>query len=120
MRETREPWVIRPKPHGSAGTVRRVDHSGLPAIQLPDGLAKARTTPRFDEASVPAGLLRSHRIAAGVWGVLQVLEGEVTFVLEHAGTRRTLRAGEDQVIQPDTSHHVELGAGAAFEIDFYR
>ena len=97
-----------------------MDGAGLESIQLPVGVEHVRTTPRFDEGSVPAGLLRAHRVAPGAWGVLRVLDGEVTFVLEDAGARRTLGAGEEQVIQPDTPHHVELGADAAFVVDFYR
>ena len=40
---------------------------------LPPGLAWQRTTDDFDATSVPAGLLRSHRIAPEVWGELEVV-----------------------------------------------
>ena len=36
--------------------------------QLPDGLEHVRTTDVFDNTTVPAGLLRAHRVADGVWG----------------------------------------------------
>lgn len=92
----------------------------LEAIQLPVGLDHVRTTPRFDASSVPAGLLRAHQVASGVWGVLHVLEGRVVFVLEHSGERRELGAGERQVIEPEVLHHVEPGEGAVFEVEFHR
>jgi tellurite resistance-related uncharacterized protein len=40
------------------------------SVPLPDGLVLDRTTDEFDEHTVPAGLLRDHRVAAGVWGRL--------------------------------------------------
>lgn len=40
--------------------------------QLPDGLVLIRTTDVFDNATVPASLLRAHRVADGVWGRLVV------------------------------------------------
>ncbi|MCB0991196.1 MAG: DUF1971 domain-containing protein, partial [Acidimicrobiales bacterium] len=39
---------------------------------LPDGLEHVRTTDIFDNDTVPAGLLRAHRVADGVWGRLVV------------------------------------------------
>ncbi len=79
-----------------------------------------RSTRRFDVDSVPGGLLSAHRIAPGVWGELRVFEGEVTFVLEETGATRQLHAGERQVIEPDTSHHVEPAPGAEFAVSFHR
>jgi len=92
----------------------------LTAIQLPEGAEFVRSTRRFDVDSVPGGLLSAHRIAPGVWGELRVFEGEVTFVLEETGATRQLHAGERQVIEPDTSHHVEPAPGAEFAVSFHR
>ncbi|WP_443028688.1 DUF1971 domain-containing protein [Sphingopyxis sp. Root214] len=47
----------------------------------PDGPVKIgapepyRSTPIFDETTLPAGLRREHRTKVGVWGVIRVLEG---------------------------------------------
>lgn len=89
--------------------------------ELPDGLVLRRTTPDFDETTVPAGLTREHRIAPNVWGLLRVLAGEVVFVEEDRddGGRTTLRAGDEMVIVPDTPHHVEPGTGALFHVEFH-
>lgn len=92
----------------------------LHELELPAGVAHVRTTPTFDAATVPPGLLRAHQVAEGVWGVLRVLAGTVTFVLEATGDRRTLRAGDHQVIQPLALHHVEPGPDARFEVEFHR
>lgn len=44
--------------------------SGATDGQLPNGLELARTTDVFDNDTVPAGLLRAHRVANGTWGRL--------------------------------------------------
>ena len=47
---------------------------------LPPGLMLHRTTDVFTDTTVPAGLLRAHRVAQGLWGRLVVLEGRLRFV----------------------------------------
>jgi tellurite resistance-related uncharacterized protein len=88
---------------------------------LPDGLGHVRTTEVFDNATVPAGLLRAHRVAAGLWGRLVVHSGEITFVFEdHPDQPITVRAGGSVAIPPDRPHHLELGEPARFAIEFHR
>lgn len=88
--------------------------------ELPAGVALVRTTPEFDATSVPAGLLRTHRVASGVWGRLVVTEGEMTLVFEDDGSPVRLCAGEASVIPPGRPHHVEPGDDARFRVEFHR
>ena len=92
----------------------------LTALVLPEGLEHVRTTPAFTAESVPSGLRRAHQVAAGVWGVLVVDQGHVTFVVEATGATRRLEAGERQVIRPEVEHHVEPGSDARFHLEFHR
>jgi tellurite resistance-related uncharacterized protein len=87
---------------------------------LPDGLRLARTTPEFTPETVPEALLAAHRVADGVWGVLRVQAGSVTFVAEESGEQRLLDAGATQLIEPGLLHHVELADDAQFVVEFYR
>ena len=88
---------------------------------LPDGAVLQRTTDVFDAASVPSGLLRAHRIAVDVWGVIHVVAGTVTFVCEEEGAATvSLGAGDTVVIPPGVRHHVEPGPDARFRIAFHR
>ena len=88
---------------------------------LPDGLELARTTPEFDEHTVPSGLLGAHRIAPGVWGLLRVRSGSLRFVFESAGDEpRTLDAGATQVIPPGELHHVDVDGPVGFVVEFHR
>ena len=76
-----------------------------PVPRLPDDLDYVRTTDVFDNTTVPAGLLRAHRVADGVWGRLVVHTGTVTFVFEDEPDRPiAVPAGEAQAIPPGRHH----------------
>ncbi len=69
---------------------------------------------------MPEGLLRAHRVAEGVWGLLRVRAGTLVFVHEESGAERTLIGGDTQVIEPDVLHHVDPGDDAVFCVEFHR
>ena len=93
----------------------------LPDETLPDGVMLQRTTSTFDEHSTPAGLLRAHAVADGVWGRLIVEAGSLGFVFEDTpGDVRTLIAGEHQVIPPLRLHHVVVDGPVRFAVEFHR
>jgi tellurite resistance-related uncharacterized protein len=87
---------------------------------MPLGLTLVRTTPEFGSDTVPAGLLRSHQVAAGLWGRLRVLAGEVRFVFAcDPPAVQDLHAGDHVDIPPETPHHVEPRADSRFIVEFY-
>ncbi len=91
------------------------------AEELPTDVRLVRTTPEFDETSVPAGLLAAHRVADGVWGRLVVQSGSLTFVFEddlEAAWR--VEAGGHVVIPPGRAHHLELAGPVRFVVEFHR
>ena len=79
--------------------------------------APYKSTPVFDENSLPAGLRRDHSTKAGVWGVIRVLEGELLF--ERGGEARTLTSGTPALILPEEKHRVEPLGRMRMQIDFY-
>ncbi len=88
---------------------------------IPSDFVLARTTAVFDNASVPAGLLRAHRVADGVWGRLIVHSGQVGFVFEDdPGGAVFVGPGDSVVIPPGRLHHVELDQPATFAVEFHR
>lgn len=90
-------------------------------IDLPDDVTLARTTPTFDEHTVPDGLLSAHRTADAVWGRLVVLDGTLDFAFEDAAAApRTLVVGERQVIPPGREHRVILTGPVNFHVEFHR
>lgn len=87
--------------------------------ELPDGLRVARTTATWDASTVPAALLRAHRVAPATWGLLEVESGEVRFVAAtDPPTDAVVIADEPQPIPPEVDHHVEPAAGARFHVTF--
>lgn len=89
--------------------------------QLPGGLEHVRTTDVFDNTTVPAGLLRAHRVADGVWGNLVVHTGTVTFVFDDEPDHPiAARSGDTVAIPPARQHHLELDEPATFAIEFHR
>jgi tellurite resistance-related uncharacterized protein len=88
---------------------------------LPDDLELMRTTPVFDEGTVPGGLLAAHRVAGGVWGRLVVHSGALVFVFEDDPDRgRSVAAGESVVIPPERPHHLVVDEPVTFTIEFHR
>lgn len=90
-------------------------------VELPAGLELVRTTPEFTAETMPDGLRKAHRVAAGVWGRLRVLQGTVRFTFEtDPPSTRTVSAGEVQVIPPEQPHFVEPDDEARFVVEFHR
>ena len=77
-----------------------------------------KSTPVFDETTLPAALRREHRTKAGVWGVIRVLEGEVRFVVA-GGAAKILTPDRPGLVLPDQPHHVEPLGKMRMQVDFY-
>ena len=88
---------------------------------MPPGLSLVRVTPEFTATTVPAGLLRAHEVAEGVWGRLKVHHGHVGFVFEDEPNCRVEAVpGEHVDIPPGRPHHVEPDDDAVFVVEFHR
>lgn len=89
---------------------------------MPEGLEAYRSIGPFDENSLPAGLLREHRLREGTWARLMVLSGTIEFVWDdHDVARSTtvLAAGETITVPPQVPHHIETSEGPfSIEIEF--
>jgi tellurite resistance-related uncharacterized protein len=89
--------------------------------ELPASVTAYKRTAEFDESSVPAGLLRSHSTAAGVWGRICVLEGELRYrELEPERRETVLRPGRDGIVAPQQRHEVEPQGAVRFYVEFLR
>ena len=77
-----------------------------------------KSTPVFDEMTLPAALRREHRQKAGVWGVMRVLEGEVRFVVGD-GAETILTPDRPGLVLPDQPHHVEPLGKMRMQVDFH-
>ena len=112
------PWVLddaeRTARVGSALDCPLCDRA-----ELPGGLHVIRTTPTWDEATIPPALRRAHRVAAGGWGRLQVQEGRIRFRADTQPPLDTVvESGASQPIPPETDHDVEPQGHVRFFVEF--
>jgi tellurite resistance-related uncharacterized protein len=81
--------------------------------------APYRSTPVFDETTLPEALRREHRTKAETWGVINVLEGSLRFTRPEPAFETVLEAGEHIVIEPQQTHFVTPIGAMRMRVDFY-
>lgn len=88
--------------------------------ELPDGVGYVRTSPEWTEETLPSGLRRDHRLAAGTWGRLTVHHGRVRFVAPGPpAVDEVLVSGSTRGIPPTAVHHVDPLGPIHLTIDFF-
>jgi len=88
---------------------------------LPPGCEAYRSTPVFTEATVPPGLLRSHRTAPGTWALIRVLEGRLLYrVLDPPSERILDPIGAPGLVEPGVPHEVAPLGPVRFQVEFHR
>lgn len=90
---------------------------------IPAGVTHYKSTPVFTEATVPAGLQRSHTTAAGVWGRITILEGSLLYRItdeRHAYEEVLLTPTQSGVVEPQVQHEVAVVGPVRFQVDFHR
>lgn len=78
-----------------------------------------RSSPVFDEISLPAALQREHRTKQGVWGVIRVLEGQLKLRFLPSGPEQVLSPVCPGFVMPDQPHLVEVCGPVSVRVDFY-
>lgn len=78
-----------------------------------------RSTPVFDETSLPAALRADHRTKPGVWGVIRILEGAARLTRAATGAETILRPGEPALVWPQETHAVTPLGAMRLRVDFY-
>lgn len=86
---------------------------------LPAGLVVVRTAGPFTADTLPAGLRQPHRVAAGTWGCVRVLDGTVGFDMQaEPPIERALVAGDRQALPPGVAHRLVLDGPVTVAVDF--
>ena len=78
-----------------------------------------KSTPVFDENTLPAGLRREHRTKAGVWGIIRVLEGRVRYRVLDPISEMILDLDHPGFVIPDQPHLVEPLGAMQMRVEFY-
>ena len=112
------PWVeVDSERSGRIGTT--LDCPLCDRCELPEGLVVVRTTPTWDDRTMPAALRGAHRVARGTWGRLRVEQGTLRFVARTDPVVDVLVTPDAlQAIPPDVDHHVAPLGPIRFSIDF--
>ncbi|WP_082660385.1 DUF1971 domain-containing protein [Sphingopyxis sp. H050] len=93
-------------------------------IAIPESLQSYRRTGSFTESTIPAALLSDHSTKKGVWGLIDVAEGSIRYVV--TDTRRKpyekiiTQGGEPGVVEPTILHRVEPIGPVCFHVEFLR
>lgn len=79
-----------------------------------------KSTPVFDEISLPQALRHAHNTKPGVWALIQVLEGAVCYHVEDGSAPpEVLVPGRPGLIRPRQLHHVEPLGPMRMRVDCY-
>lgn len=78
-----------------------------------------RSTPIFDEVSLPAGLRSRHNVKAGVWGVIRVIEGRLKLRYLDPPSEVMLDPDTPGFVLPEQPHEVEPLGPMRMRVDFY-
>ena len=81
--------------------------------------APYRSTPVFDETTLPAALRAEHNTKAGVWGVIRVLEGRLRYTIIEPPSEIVLTPARSGLVNPAQKHFVTPLGPVKMQIDFY-
>ena len=77
-----------------------------------------RSTPVFDEVSLPQAWRRDHSTKAGVWGVINVLDGQLRLHFAD-GRQEVLSPTYPGILRPGEVHWVEPIGKMQMQVDFH-
>ena len=78
-----------------------------------------RSTPVFDQNTLPQALRARHDTKAGVWGRIRIIEGEVRITYLDPPSERVLTPDNPGLVRPGQPHFVTPLGPMKMQIDFY-
>lgn len=78
-----------------------------------------RSTPIFDQDTLPAALRRRHDTKEGVWGVIRVFEGELSLTILDPASEGILTPDNPGLVLPRQPHFVTPTEPMKMQVDFY-
>ena len=78
-----------------------------------------RSTPIFDETTLPEALRSNHQTKDGVWGLIRVLEGELRLTYVEPRSEVLLTPGSPGLVSPQQTHFVTATGPVRMQVDFY-
>lgn len=87
---------------------------------LPENIQAYSRSPTFDESSIPDALRKDHQTKAGVWGVINILSGQLLYTVAASGAETTLSPDVPGIIEPESLHSVNPIGPVTFYVEFWR
>lgn len=78
-----------------------------------------RSTPVFDQDTLPQALRARHDTKAGVWGRIRIIEGEVRITYLDPPSELVLMPDNPGLVRPGQPHFVTPLGPMKMQIDFY-
>jgi len=78
-----------------------------------------RSTPVFDQDTLPVALRNRHDTKAGVWGVIRVIEGQLQLTSLDPPSTTILTPDRPGLVQPQQPHFVTPLGAMKMQVDFY-
>ncbi len=78
-----------------------------------------RSTPVFDQDTLPAALRARHNTKADVWGLIRVIEGRLRLTYLEPLSEIVLTPGNPGVVLPRQPHFVTPLGPMKMQVDFY-
>ena len=78
-----------------------------------------RSTPVFDEGTLPQALRQRHDTKDGVWGVIRVLEGQLRLTMLEPVAEQVLSPERPGLVAPRQPHFVTPLGPMRMQVDFY-
>lgn len=88
---------------------------------LPKEVKPYKKTKIFEEDTIPKGILNDHKTLPGVWGVINIIEGELDYTI-HGNEEEKLRLDKDNfgIVEPEVLHKVAPIDKVKFYVEFYK
>jgi len=91
----------------------------MSTIPQPGRAQPYRSTPLFDQHTLPAALRQRHTTKAGVWAVIRVISGELQLNYLEPASEVVLRPDLPGIIPPQRPHFVTPLGNMEMQVDFY-
>lgn len=78
-----------------------------------------RSTPVFDQDTLPAALRQRHATKAGVWGIVRVIEGKLRLTYLDPPSEILLDPTHPGILLPEQPHFVTPEGSVTLQVDFY-
>lgn len=89
--------------------------------ELPRNIKAYKRTEDFTEKTIPAGLLKDHLVADGVWAKIVVNHGNLTYVIQGLHPERIMLGPmQPGIVEPGVYHHVIPYEDVSFYVEFYK